>query len=175
MSNNHPDYPTARRKLIMFLLDQGYKTNPNEVFCPTKRHCWVDVAALRGQDYWAFEYKSRNDSIRRGLEQCYAYANAFNYIVLVADRCRVTSSPYFRHFRREGFGVWKHDGVRFEQILPPRRRATNRKAKAVIERQFRHIVPNFTDERNRPLSNWLELGLRDSVGRVQSGRLNGIA
>lgn len=158
MSNDHPDYPTARRQLIAFLLEQGYRTNPDEVFCPTAGHCWVDVAAVKEQDYWAFEYKSRKDSIRRGLEQCHAYADAFNYVVLVADRYRVTSSPYFRHFKREGFGVWRHDGIRFYQILPPRRHAVNRNAKVVIERQFRHVLSSFTDKSNTLLSNWLELG-----------------
>jgi hypothetical protein len=139
MSNNHRNYPAAREQLIEYLHSQGYRAHPNEVFCPSREHCWVDVAALKGQDYWAFEYKSRNDSIRRGFDQCRSYARGFNYVVLVADRHRVTSSPYFRQFKAEGFGVWRHDRLGFQPVLQPRRRMTKRDARLTVERQFRYL------------------------------------
>ena len=139
MSNRHPDYSTAREQLISFLRTQGFKPHADEVFCPAKEHCWVDVAALKGQDYWAFEYKSRTDSIRRGLEQCRSYAKAFNYVVLVADRFRVTSSPYFSQLRRAGFGIWRHHTSRFYPLLQPRKQTIQREAKVVIERQFEQL------------------------------------
>ena len=153
MSNDHRNYVAARGQLIAYLQTQGYKTHPDEVFCPSGEHCWVDVAALRGRDYWAFEYKSRKDSIRRAFDQCRSYAKGFNYVVLVADRNRVTSSPYFGHFMAEGFGIWRHDRFGFHPIIQPRRRATIRSIKLVVERQFRRV--RHHDEKSIiPLSRW---------------------
>lgn len=147
------NYPAARKQLISFLQNQGFNPHPNEVFCPAM-HCWVDVGAVRNQDYWAFEYKSRTDSIRRGLEQCCSYSLAFNYVVLVADRWRVTSSPYFSHFKRHGFGVWRHDGEKFCTLLTPKRQPVKSKAKAVVERQFRPFVFNPDKYETVPILNW---------------------
>ena len=140
MSIRHRGYPAARKQLIAFLHTQGYTVHPNEVFCPTPDHCWVDVAAIKGQDYWAFEYKSRTDSIRRGLEQCSAYASAFNYVVIVADRYRVTRSPYFVRFKQSGFGVWQHRGSVFHTLISPKRRGAIKRAKAVVARQFKPLI-----------------------------------
>jgi len=153
MSNDHPNYVAARGQLIAYLQTQGYKAHPDEVFCPSGEHCWVDVAALRGQDYWAFEYKSRTDSIRRGFDQCRSYAKGFNYVVLVADRNRVTSSPYFRNFMAEGFGIWRHDRSGFHPIIQPRRSTTIGNIKLVVERQFRR-VRNLDEKSIMPLSRW---------------------
>jgi Holliday junction resolvase len=155
--SSHTKYEVARQQLISFLSAQGFKTHSDEVFCPSSEHCWVDVAALKEQDYWAFEYKSRTDSIRRGLEQCSAYAKAFNYVVLVADRYRVTLSPYFSRFMHRGFGVWRHDGTRFYPILRPKRHVVSRNAKVVVERQFRNMQRTFADKSDMPLSAWFEL------------------
>ena len=153
MPNNNGNYAAARKQLIRFLQNQGFNPHPGEVFCPAE-HCWVDVGALRGQDYWAFEYKSRTDSIRRGLEQCCSYSKAFNYVILVADRYRVTSSPYFYDFKRRGFGVWRHDGSKFYALLSPKRQPVKSKAKVVVERQFRHFVPNPDQGRITPILKW---------------------
>jgi hypothetical protein len=154
MPNAHPNYPTARKQLISFLQGQGYRVHPREVYCPAAEHCWVDVAAVKGQDFWAFEYKSRNDSIKRGLSQCQAYANAFNYVVLVADRRRATSSPYFGSFKRNGFGVWSHAGFGFYALLKPQRRVALRRSRTVIERQFGWGAIRAGTERDRKISDW---------------------
>jgi hypothetical protein len=155
MSSTHPPYETARGHLIAYLHEQGYRVHPNEVFCPSGRHCWVDVAAVKGSDYWAFEYKSRSDSIRRGFDQCSSYANGFNYVVLVADRHRVTSSPYFPSFMSKGFGVWRHDRLGFRQILQPKRHTALTEVKRTVERQFRHLHES-TERSVTPLSRWLQ-------------------
>jgi hypothetical protein len=155
MSNDHRNYAAARRQLIAYLHSQGYRAYPDEVFCPSGEHCWVDVAALKEQDYRAFEYKSRNDSIRRGFDQCCSYAKGFNYVVLVADRHRVTSSPYFHHFKAQGFGLWRHDRLGFHAILQPRRRNTIRNVKLVVERQFKHLC-NLKETCGTPLSRWFD-------------------
>ena len=146
-------YASARGDLLEFLESTGFIPHPLEVFCPSPKHCWVDVAAVKGPDLWAFEYKSRSDSIRRGFEQCRSYARAFNYVVLVADRLRVTSSPYFSKFLREGFGVWRHNGSGFYSIVPPKRRSITREARVVVERQFRRVRPPSGFDRS--IKEWL--------------------
>lgn len=164
MPNNYQHYSGARERLISFLTSLGYEAHPDEVYCPTTEHCWVDVAARRGQDYWAFEYKSRRDSIRRGLEQCRSYAKAFNYVVLVADRRRVTSSPYFGDFKRFGFGVWRHDGETFYRIFEPKRQSIATRSKRVVERQFR---PRSVRDDNScmPLPLWFQEPLVSSSSK----------
>ena len=156
MPNNHRSYAAARTQLIAYLQTQGYKAHPNEVFCPGGEHCWVDVAAMKGRDYWAFEYKSRNDSIRRGFDQCRSYAKGFNYVVLVADRHRITSSAYFHQLKAEGFGIWRHDRFGFHSLLAPKRRNTMRSVKLVVERQFAHLL-DHTGPSSTKLSDWFEL------------------
>jgi hypothetical protein len=147
-------YREARGDLISFLLDNGFRPHPREVFCPSPTHCWVDVAALKDSDYWAFEYKSRNDPIRRGLDQCRSYSRAFNYVVLVADRHRTTRSPYFGRFKRQGFGVWTHTANSFYPILKPRRQSVIRRAGSVVERQFKRLKRDEEAEGNRRISDW---------------------
>ena len=155
LSDIHRGYHAARGQLLAYLQVQGFKPHPNEVFCPSSDHCWVDVAALKGQDYWAFEYKSRNDSMRRGFDQCCAYSKGFNYVVLVADRHRVTSSPYFNDFRSQGFGVWRHDRFGFQAILQPKRRATVRRVNTVVQRQFRRSLCVVDATLDTRLTRWL--------------------
>ena len=138
-------YASARKDLLKFLRTSGFKPHPLEVFCPSSRHCWVDVAAAKGSDLWAFEYKSRSDSIKRGLEQCQSYARAFNFVVLVVDRYRVTSSPYFVEFKRAGFGVWRHNITGFHSIISPVRRRVSSNARRVIERQFGNLFIPLRD------------------------------
>lgn len=157
MVRPHPNYQSARKQLVSFLRVRGFQVHPYEVYCPTIEHCWVDVAALKGQDYWAFEYKSRNDSIRRGLEQCRCYSEAFNYVVLVADRHRTTSSPYFGNFKRNGFGVWSHAENGFNLLLQPHRRTVTRQSRAVIERQFTRLRHHMESRLDRKISEWFPI------------------
>jgi hypothetical protein len=154
MVRSHPNYQAARVQLVSYLRVAGFQVHPEEVYCPAVDHCWVDVAALKGQDYWAFEYKSHSDSIKRGLEQCQSYSQAFNYVVLVADRHRTTASPYFGSFKRNGFGVWSHAENGFNPILQPRRHAVPREGRVVIERQFRRLRRHLESRFDRKISEW---------------------
>ncbi|MGA2626017.1 MAG: hypothetical protein ABSF63_03020 [Candidatus Bathyarchaeia archaeon] len=154
MPAQHPKYSAARKQLISFLQTEGFKVHPEEVYCPDAKHCWVDVAALKGQDYWAFEYKSRKDSIKRGLDQCRCYAKAFNFVVLVADRNRATSSPYFGKFKQNGFGVWSHVGIRFHPLLKPKRLMAVKGSRVVVERQFRWMKTEAQEHKDRKISEW---------------------
>ena len=154
MEENQCGYRTARIQLISFLQSEGFRVHPEEVYCPSVKHCWVDVAAFKGQDYWAFEYKSRNDSIKRGLDQCRSYSNAFNYVVLVAKRHRTTSSPYFGNFKRDGFGVWSHTTTGFNPLVNPQRRFVATRSRGVIERQFKRLFSDGCARGNRKISEW---------------------
>lgn len=147
-------YASARVDLVAFLKSNGFRPHPLEVFCPSTKHSWVDVAAVKGQDSWAFEYKSRADSIRRGLEQCRSYSRSFNYVVLVADRHRVTSSPYFGSFKKEGFGVWRHNANSFVSIIEPRRRLVSKEARHIIDKQFRSVRQDAGQDRS--ILNWVQ-------------------
>jgi hypothetical protein len=160
-------YLLSRPSFITFLESQGFKTHPREVFCPASDHCWVDVAAKKGSDFWAFEYKSRSDSIKRGLEQCTCYAKAFNYVVLVADRKRMTGSTHFGEFKRRGFGIWRHDQSRFYSLVSPVRRMVPRKASRSIERQFRHILSN--EPATTTLLNWINISERLNARKSDPG------
>ena len=168
MPMQHPKYSAARKQLISFLRTQGYNVHPEEVYCPDAEHCWVDVAAVKGKDYWAFEYKSRTDSIRRGLDQCRCYAKAFNYVVLVADRHRATSSPYFGSFKQNGFGVWTHVGIRFHTLLKPQRRLGARDSRAAVERQFKRILAKAR-QGSRNFRMVLSITNRYLLGRAVTG------
>ena len=154
MRSRHPNYQLARTQLVSFLRAEGFQVHPDEVYCPAIVHCWVDVAALKSQDYWAFEYKSRKDSIKRGLEQCRSYSRAFNYVVLVADRHRATASPYFDKFKRDGFGVWSHAENRFNPLLQPQRMTVAKQSRVVVERQFTRLIRPMQLAANRKISDW---------------------
>ena len=166
MRNDHSNYQSARKQLILFLQSEGFKVHPKEVYCPNQEHCWVDVAALKDEDFWAFEYKSRNDSIKRGLAQCRSYSNAFNYVVIVVNRNRATSSPYFSNFKRDGFGVWSHTVTGFHLLLKPERRTVVTGSRAVVERQFRHMLRHGRQNLDRKISEWFQLSPGASYGSL---------
>ena len=157
MSTFLRSYAVARPQLLGYLQSQGYKVHPYEVFCPGSEHYWVDVAALKGLDYWAFEYKSRTDSMRRGFDQCCSYSKGFNYVVLVADRYRVTASPYFTCFKAQGFGIWRHDPSGFHTIIEPKRRPAWRDASLVVQRQFKRIIHGLNENSEVPLTRWFSM------------------
>jgi hypothetical protein len=87
------------------------------------------------------------------MEQCRSYSRAFNYVVLIADRHRVTLSPYFGKFKREGVGVWRHSGADFYSIILPKRREVTRQARMVVYRQFRRLRSSTNQDRN--ILEWL--------------------
>jgi len=86
--------------------------------------------------------------------------------VLVVDRNRVTTSPYFNKLRTRGFGVWKHDGSRFYPILPPKRRAPLSNMRRVVERQFRNVGFRSVGPEVASLSNWLQPTFDHPAGSI---------
>ena len=92
-----------------FLIRSGYRVFPEELTCPTAIHPFVDVAARMGSHFWAFEYKSAYDDIRRAVDQALSYSEWFDYVVVVSERRldHRTSDTYWK-LRRMGVGVWNY-------------------------------------------------------------------
>ena len=92
-----------------FLIRSGYRVFPEELTCPTAKHPFVDVAARMGCHYWAFEYKSACDDIRRAVGQAQSYSTWFDYVVVVSERRldHRTSETYW-DLRKMGIGVWNY-------------------------------------------------------------------
>ena len=60
--------------------------------------------------YWAFEYKSKSDSITRGVEQLRCYAEWFDYVVLVSEKVLDhRKSEKYWELKNMGAGMWSYD------------------------------------------------------------------
>lgn len=120
----------------------GFLVYPVEFDCGNSDHPLVDVAARMGSFYWAFEYKSRNDSVPRGVEQVKSYSEWFDYVVLVSERpLRHTASRCYWDLRALGAGIWNYHPMRDKCIAVknPSIQAPNRDKRKMIERRFRSL------------------------------------
>lgn len=87
----------------------GFLVYPREFDCGNSDHPLVDVAARMGSFYWAFEYKSRNDSIQRGVDQLKCYSRWFDFVVLVSEKpVRHTHSKHYWSLWSLGAGIWNY-------------------------------------------------------------------
>lgn len=92
-----------------YLQRSGFLLYPDEFDCGNSNHPLVDIAARMGSFYWAFEYKSRNDNIGRGVHQVKSYSDWFDYVVLVSERpIRHIASSNYWHLRSLGAGMWNY-------------------------------------------------------------------
>ncbi len=107
-------------RLLAYLRRDGFTLFPGEMNCHTPEHQWVDIAGSKDCSLWAFEYKSKTDSISRGLSQCIAYSRAFDYVVLVSEGKRPTRSRLFGEFRKKGFGLWTLHRSCIHRLTEPR-------------------------------------------------------
>lgn len=92
-----------------YLEKNGFLVYPVEFDLGNCNHPLVDIAARMGSFYWAFEYKSWNDSIARGVEQVRCYSDWFDYVVLVSEKriCH-TDSIHYWNLRSLGAGIWNY-------------------------------------------------------------------
>ncbi|MBA7637514.1 hypothetical protein ES703_45159 [subsurface metagenome] len=94
--------------LVDFLSAQGFAVYPMEMVCQEvvhEKNYLVDVVGKKGNCIWAFEYKSRNDSVKRAVLQVENYRKCFDYVVVVAEKIRDLFK--FRDtFKKLGVGVW---------------------------------------------------------------------
>jgi len=103
--------------LKRYLKQKGYDVYPSEIVCgpigcPHQQNRLVDVAARKGECFYAFEYKSARDYLPRALKQIENYRLSFDYVILVAEipRGDVSVDPkrgfYMKKFLNLGVGLW---------------------------------------------------------------------
>lgn len=103
----------------------------------------VDIAAKMGEYFWAFEYKSKNDSISRGVDQLRCYSEWFDLVVLVSERLvsHDKSENYWR-LKNMGAGLWNYTPsfkgrcIHKSDPVLQRPEVSNRK---IVSRRFRAL------------------------------------
>jgi hypothetical protein len=127
-------------RFLNYLRQEGFVLFPGEMNCHTPGHHWVDVAASKSRALWAFEYKSKTDSLSRGLAQCTSYSQAFDYVVLVSEGKRLTRSSLFWDFRRKGIGLWLLQGSSVRELSEPQTQIPERRYRARAKTQFLRLT-----------------------------------
>jgi hypothetical protein len=139
--NNRPYDRTSRcyEPFKSFLSSSGFTVYRVEFDCMSSRHPFVDIAAKIGLFYWAFEYKSQNDSISRGVDQLRCCSRWFDYVVLVSER-------FFSHRRSDsywslkhlGAGIWFYDPAQDKcvQTCNPRIQSPSAGNRSLVARRF---------------------------------------
>jgi hypothetical protein len=126
----------------MYLRQAGFTVYPTEFVCNNSNHPFVDIAAKMGAFYWAFEYKSENDSISRGIEQVKCYADWFDYVVLVSERLvEHTRSRNFWRAASCGAGLWSfhpEENKLFETKNPVLQNP-DRRNRTIVSSRFRAL------------------------------------
>ncbi len=145
-------YARGRRNLLQILQKRGYAVHAREVHCTLSDHPWVDVGAKKDRALWAFEYKSLNDSLAKGVEQCLAYSRSFDFVVLVTEKRRSTRSRLFTSFRRFGIGLWRFDGTSVTELLKPKHQSPQARLRTHVERQLNWTIEPALEI---PLDNWI--------------------
>lgn len=126
-------------KFKRHLSSLGFTVYPEEFDCIYSAHPLVDIAARMGAYYWAFEYKSQNDSISRGVEQVGCYRKWFDYVVLVSERMLDhRKSVNYWNLRRIGAGIWVYDPENDTRIVKaqPIILSPTRINRRLVERRF---------------------------------------
>jgi hypothetical protein len=120
----------------------GFSVFPIEFECVGSVHPYVDVAAKMGCMYWAFEYKSVNDSVSRGVDQLRCYSEWFDYVVLVSegDFDHRTSENYW-YLKDLGAGLWLFDPTTLKKVerSNPVLQVPTKANRRFVERRFRNL------------------------------------
>lgn len=127
------------RGLAKWLVSQGHAVYPVEMFCepvpvPDKERDYilhylyglVDVVSMFHRNLWAWEWKSQNDSVVRGIAQVKNYCRSFDYVSLVAVDLAKVDAVFMKKRERVstilkqlGVGIfWCHDG-KIEEVVAP--------------------------------------------------------
>lgn len=146
--------------LAKWLRSQGHIVYPMEMVCeavriPDKEHQYnshylygaVDVVSMFHDKLWAWEYKSRNDSVLRGMLQVENYRRSFDYVSLVAeDLAKVDSvvrkkglrvSTILKHL---GVGIFWNDEGKIGVVIEPIEQAPQKKLRDKLLIRFRRNV-----------------------------------
>jgi hypothetical protein len=107
---DYPAYqprPRCYDKFKDHLEERGFLLYPREFDCLVTKHPLVDIAAKMGSHYWAFEYKSENDNVKKSVDQLKCYSLFFDFIVLVSERMfDHRSSVNYWSLKKIGAGIW---------------------------------------------------------------------
>lgn len=125
-----------------FLSALGFTVYPIEFDCVNSKHPLVDIAAKMGPFYWAFEYKSQNDNVSRGLDQLQCYAEWFDYVVLVSEHIfDHRSSENYWHLKHLGAGIWFYHPEQDKciQKCNPEIQSPSARNRSVIARRFTRL------------------------------------
>ena len=120
----------------------GFRIYPTEFDCGRSYHPLVDIAARMGSFYWAFEYKSWNDSIARGVEQVKCYSDWFDYVVLVSEKpIRHTDSKHYWNLRSIGAGIWNYHPLLDKCIITknPTIQSPAKNNRKMVARRFKSL------------------------------------
>ena len=117
----------------------GFTVYPIEFDCGNSRHPLVDIVARMGSFYWAFEYKSKNDSISTGVDQVACYSDWFDYVVLVSERwIDHTRSTNFWKLASFGAGIWNFlpSSGKLVEIKNPSIQSPDKKHRRTLRSRF---------------------------------------
>lgn len=81
-------------------------------------YAYVDVVSWFRNNLYAWEYKSQNDNVKRGVEQCINYARSFNYVCLAAEGSILGDS--YDRLRKLGAGVYAEVQNGFTELEKPK-------------------------------------------------------
>jgi hypothetical protein len=98
-------FPIKYEALQQYLNSFAYRCYPGELELKGEVHPFVDMSAYKNGDFWAFEYKSFADPVKKGIEQCIGYARWFHYVTLVTERNLTPQSKYYGTCKELGFGI----------------------------------------------------------------------
>jgi hypothetical protein len=157
-----PCYESFKKHLVT----RGFTVYPSEFDCIYSEHPMVDIAAKMGSFYWAFEYKSENDSVSRGVEQLQCYLEWFDYVVLVSERTfDHRSSANYWELKDMGAGLWFYDPQQDKCIQRTNpgiqnphkynRRSVTRKFRTVAKNQRGHTIKESDSTRQLDLFSFV--------------------
>ena len=123
----------------------GFTTYPTEFDCVYSKHPLVDIAAKMGSFHWAFEYKTENDSVSRGVEQVSCYSNFFDFVVLVCEKAfDHRNSQNYWELQKLGAGLWFYDLKEDKCILKknPVIQVPEKTNRRLVSRRFAALARN---------------------------------
>jgi hypothetical protein len=147
--------------IIEYLQMNGFIVYPTEIYCgidnvPHYPYRFVDAAAYKEGNFYAFEFKSSGDPLcsERVFKQIENYKVSFDYVILVAEIPRKGRTGFTLNLKgkkiydilRLGAGICilsinsSTKKYVVKEIVKPKKQKPNLKNKRFIEKQFTSIL-----------------------------------
>ena len=144
-----------------YLQMDGFVVYPTEIYCgidnvPHYPYRFVDAAAYKEGNFYAFEFKSSGDPLcsERVFKQIENYKVSFDYVILVAEIPRKGRTGVTLNLKgkkiydiiRLGAGIWilsiNNSTKKYvvKEIVKPKKQKPNLNNKRFIEKQFTLIL-----------------------------------